>query len=139
MLKVSKTLALTCAPENASPSIVACSVKLKKYRYWLLSFTLRVLFAAWPPQTLSWHSQNGSTVYVLKSDQTVELRTVKVARAAGDNTLLASGVKAGEVVITDGQLRLLPGMKAEARAPSGAPLTAEAGSPDKSMKVEARP
>jgi multidrug efflux system membrane fusion protein len=67
------------------------------------------------------NSQNGSTVYVLKADSTVELRPVKVARTAGDNTLIASGLQAGETVVTDGQIRLLPGMKAEARAAGGAP------------------
>ena len=35
--------------------------------------------------------------------------------------LLAEGVQAGEVVVTDGQLRLLPGMRAEAKGPPGAP------------------
>ena len=78
------------------------------------------------PTTAVQNSQNGSTVYVLKPDSTVELRPVKVARTAGDNTLLASGLKAGETVVTDGQLRLLPGMKAESRQLSGAPVS-EAG------------
>ncbi|HET7535496.1 MAG TPA: efflux RND transporter periplasmic adaptor subunit [Candidatus Didemnitutus sp.] len=68
------------------------------------------------------NSQNGSTIYVLKDDRTVELRTVKVMRTAGDNTLLDGGVRAGETVVTDGQLRLLPGMKAEPRQLSGAPV-----------------
>ena len=63
---------------------------------------------------------------------------MKVARTAGDSTLLTSGVKSGETVITDGQLRLLPGMKAEPRALSGAALVA-AASTDKGEKVEARP
>lgn len=76
------------------------------------------------PSTAVQNSQNGSTVYVLKSDKTVELRNVKVTRTAGDNTLLTDGVKAGETVVTDGQLRLMPGMKAEPRNASGAPLTA---------------
>ncbi|MDI1337006.1 MAG: efflux RND transporter periplasmic adaptor subunit [Lacunisphaera sp.] len=74
------------------------------------------------PSTAVLNSQNGSTVYVLKADSTVELRPVKVLRTAGDSTLLATGVAAGETVVTDGQLRLLPGMKAEAHALSGAPL-----------------
>ena len=65
-------------------------------------------------------SQSGATVYVLKSDHTVDLRNVKVARAVGDTILVASGIAAGDTVITDGQLRLLPGMKAEPRNPSGA-------------------
>ena len=74
------------------------------------------------PSTAVLNSQGGSTVYVLKPDQTVELRPVKVARTEGDSTLLAEGVKPGETVVTDGQLRLLPGMKAEARQLSGAPV-----------------
>ena len=87
------------------------------------------------PSTAVQNSQNGATIYVLKADQTVEFRTVKVARTAGDSSLLSAGVKAGETVVTDGQLRLLPGMKAEPRAPSGAPLAgpgAGAERPDKS-------
>jgi multidrug efflux system membrane fusion protein len=78
------------------------------------------------PSTAVQNSQSGATVFILKSDSTVELRNVKVARTDRDNTLLGSGVNAGETVITDGQLRLLPGMKAEPRALSGAPLAAEA-------------
>ena len=79
------------------------------------------------PTTAVQNSQLGSTIYVLKPDSTVELRTVTVARTSGDNTLLASGVKAGETVVTDGQLRLLPGARAEPRALSGAPLAGNAG------------
>ena len=74
------------------------------------------------PTTAVQNSQTGSTVYVLKPDSTVELRNVKIARTDQDNTLLASGVQGGETVVTDGQLRLLPGAKAEPRAPSGQPL-----------------
>jgi multidrug efflux system membrane fusion protein len=68
------------------------------------------------------NSQGGAMIYVLKPDSTVELRPVKILRAAGDTTLLAGGVQAGETVVTDGQLRLLPGAKAEPRDLSGAPL-----------------
>ena len=74
------------------------------------------------PTTAVLNSQNGATAYVVKSDQTVELRPIKVARTVGDTTLLAEGVKPGEVVVTDGQLRLLPGMKVEAHQLSGAAL-----------------
>ncbi|HEX2854409.1 MAG TPA: efflux RND transporter periplasmic adaptor subunit [Opitutaceae bacterium] len=69
-------------------------------------------------------SQGGASVYVLKSDRTVDFRKIKVARTAGDFTLVAEGVKAGETVVTDGQLRLLPGAKAEPREASGAPIAA---------------
>ena len=74
------------------------------------------------PSTAVQNSQGGSTVYVVRADSTVELRPVKVTRTAGDNTLLADGLRAGETVVTDGQLRLLPGAKVEARALSGAPV-----------------
>ena len=89
------------------------------------------------PSTAVQNSQSGATVYVLKSDQMVELRNVKVARTAGDNTLLTSGVNGGETVITDGQLRLLPGMKAEPRAASGAALAVNTVASEKPNKVEA--
>lgn len=75
------------------------------------------------------NSQAGATIYVLKPDATVELRKIKIARTAGDFTLLAAGVKAGETVVTDGQLRLLPGMKAEPRTLAGQPLAAPAEAP----------
>jgi multidrug efflux system membrane fusion protein len=59
--------------------------------------------------------QDSAQVYVVKPDHTVDLRTVKVMRTVDDVTLLSSGVKAGETVVTDGQLRLLPGVKVEAK------------------------
>jgi multidrug efflux system membrane fusion protein len=67
------------------------------------------------PATAVQTSQNGTTTFVVKADQTVELRTVTVARAAGEFTLLASGVQPGETVVTDGQLRLLPGVKVQSK------------------------
>jgi multidrug efflux system membrane fusion protein len=54
---------------------------------------------------------NGQYVFVVKPDQTVELRNIKVARAEGDETVIASGLAAGEQVVTVGQLRLAPGTK----------------------------
>lgn len=54
----------------------------------------------------------GSYVYVLKQDQTVELRPVKVDRTEGPDTVIASGVAPGDVVVVSGQLRLTPGAKA---------------------------
>jgi multidrug efflux system membrane fusion protein len=62
------------------------------------------------------NGQAGTQVFVVKPDQTVELRNVKVDRVDGDLTVIASGLKAGETVVTDGQLRLAPGAKVEVRA-----------------------
>lgn len=53
----------------------------------------------------------GQYVYVVKSDQTVEMRPVDVARTAGQETVLRQGVKPGETIVIDGQLRLVPGAR----------------------------
>jgi multidrug efflux system membrane fusion protein len=54
---------------------------------------------------------SGQYVYVVKADQTVEMRAIKIARAEGDDTVVASGLQAGEQVVIVGQLRLAPGTK----------------------------
>jgi multidrug efflux system membrane fusion protein len=53
--------------------------------------------------------QQGLFVFVVKPDLTVESRQVTVARARGNETVIAQGVAAGETVVTDGHLRLVPG------------------------------
>jgi multidrug efflux system membrane fusion protein len=55
--------------------------------------------------------QQGTYVFVVKADQTAELRPVTVARAAGDRFVIASGLKPGETVVTDGHLRLVAGSR----------------------------
>ena len=55
--------------------------------------------------------QRGQFVYVVKADQTVEARSVTVAWIDGDDSVVASGLSAGETVVTDGQLRLTPGAR----------------------------
>ena len=56
-------------------------------------------------------SQQGQYVYVVKADRTVELRHVSIDRQQGDEIVVADGLKAGEEVVTEGQLRLAPGMR----------------------------
>ena len=63
-----------------------------------------------PSQAIQ-NGPNGQYVFVVKDDQTVEIRDLKVARAIGEDTVVASGVKPGETVVTTGQLRLAPGVK----------------------------
>lgn len=76
--------------------------------------------------------QGGAQVYVVKADRTVEIRPVKVLRTAGDNTLLGTGVRAGETVVTDGHLRLLPNSKVEPKSLAGATPPAAAPAEPKS-------
>ena len=57
-------------------------------------------------------SQSGQFVYVVKpEDRTAELRNVTVERQQGDDSIIAHGLRAGEEVVTDGQLRLNPGSR----------------------------
>jgi multidrug efflux system membrane fusion protein len=56
-------------------------------------------------------AQDGKYVYVVKTDRTVEPRPVTVARTVGDSAVVASGLTAGEQVVTDGQLRLVAGKR----------------------------
>jgi len=55
--------------------------------------------------------QQGTFVYVIKADKTVELRPVTIARTHGDDSIIGSGVTVGETIVTDGQLRLVPGSR----------------------------
>jgi membrane fusion protein, multidrug efflux system len=57
-------------------------------------------------------SQSGPFVFVVKPDNTVDLRPVKPGqRQEGDLTVIESGVKDGETVVVTGQLALAPGAK----------------------------
>jgi multidrug efflux system membrane fusion protein len=63
------------------------------------------------PSTAVQTGPQGQYVFVVKPDKTVDLRSVNVDRTAGTDTVLKDGVAPGETVVTDGQLRLLPGSR----------------------------
>jgi multidrug efflux system membrane fusion protein len=60
-------------------------------------------------------SPQASYVYVVKDDQTVEMRTVVPGPVEGDNASVESGLKPGELVVIDGVDKLQQGSKVEAR------------------------
>jgi membrane fusion protein, multidrug efflux system len=55
--------------------------------------------------------QQGEYVYVVKSDSTAEPRPVKTSGTYQNLTLISDGLKIGERVIVDGQLRVAPNAK----------------------------
>jgi multidrug efflux system membrane fusion protein len=57
--------------------------------------------------------QQGTFVFVVKPDSTVESRPVKVGRRLARELVIEQGVKVGEQVVTDGQLRLVPGARVD--------------------------
>lgn len=66
------------------------------------------------PATSVQNGPNGQYVFVVKPDQTVEMRPIQVARTEGDDAVVASGLKPGDQVVTIGQLRLAPGTRIDA-------------------------
>lgn len=61
-------------------------------------------------------SQNGPFIFVVKSDNTVDLRPVKPGQQQdGDLTVIESGIQPGETVVVTGQLALAPGAKVDAK------------------------
>lgn len=64
--------------------------------------------------------QDKSFVYVAKADGTAEMRTVKPGTTMDTMTVIEEGLKPGEQVITDGQLRLVPGSKIQVKVPGQA-------------------
>jgi len=65
--------------------------------------------------------QQGDFAFVVKSDQTVDLRTVIVDRTAGTESVVKDGLKPGETVITDGQLRLIAGSRVKVKSDAAQP------------------
>jgi len=61
--------------------------------------------------------QRGDLLWVVKSDSSVEERDVKVGRTVGSDSVILSGVRPGETVVTDGQLRLIPNMRVQVTNP----------------------
>lgn len=74
--------------------------------------------------------QQGQYLFVVKPDQTVEQRPVSVGIAFNSETVILQGVNPGETVVTDGQVRLIPGAKIEVIKPGqggGAPAATVTG------------
>jgi len=64
--------------------------------------------------------QNGSYVYVVKQDRTVEMRPVSTSARVDQDMVVDQGLQLGETVVTEGQLRLAPGSRVAVRAGRGA-------------------
>lgn len=109
------------------------TVKLKAafanetHRLWPGQFaSVRITLAA--PEVLTvptpavQNDQKGQHVFVVTAAQTAELRDVTVERAYQGDSVITKGLSEGETIITDGQLRVLPGKPVEVKSatPAGA-------------------
>jgi len=90
--------------------------------------------------------QQGQYVYVIKQDGTAELRPVKAGISSEGKTVVETGLKPGETVVTDGHMRVMPGGKVEVKKPGDgkgqaagtgtppAPAPADSSAPDQAKK-----
>lgn len=89
------------------------------------------------PQLAVQQGSNGHLVYVIKPDNTAEVRPVVVGDYYGENDIvILEGLNAGDRVVTDGVLKVVPGKPVQmtatgtaAGAPKPAPKAAEAAKP----------
>ena len=65
--------------------------------------------------------QAGTYVYVVNADRTAKTQDVTVGRAASDFVVIEKGLAAGQMVVTDGQLRLVPGARVEIKTGAATP------------------
>jgi multidrug efflux system membrane fusion protein len=71
---------------------------------------------------------DGVFTYVVKPDASVEARPLQIGAESGSLTLVAKGIKEGEIVVTSNQYRLQPGAQVRTGADAGTPIrTAGAG------------
>ena len=65
-----------------------------------------------PSQAIQ-NGQQGPFVFVIKDDGTVDARTITPGESDKGEVIVQKGLAAGERIVTDGQLRLLPGSKVQ--------------------------
>lgn len=63
--------------------------------------------------------QEGPFVFVVKADRSVESRPVTTGARVDQDIVIANGLQPGETVVTEGQIRLGPGIKVQVRDASG--------------------
>ena len=83
--------------------------------------------------------QQGSFVYIVKPDLTVESRSIVRGQDLGQETVVEGRVEAGEQVVTDGQIRLVPGAKVAVQSRPSSGRDAAAAAPAVAGGAPTRP
>ena len=84
----------------------------------VLTLTVRSGAVVVPSEAIQ-TGQQGQYVFVVRPDLTAEVRPVTTGEVFEGGTVIGKGVLAGEKVVTDGQLRLVPGTKVEPKKGTG--------------------
>jgi multidrug efflux system membrane fusion protein len=85
-----------------------------------LGLTMRPHATVVPNQAVQ-TGQDGQFVYVVKQDQTVEMRPVVTGTRVDQELVIDRGLEPGETVVTEGQLRLTPGTHVQVQGSREAP------------------
>jgi multidrug efflux system membrane fusion protein len=75
------------------------------------------------PSAAVQNGQNGQHVFVVKKDQTAELRAVIIERTVDNDSVVSSGLIEGETVVVDGQFRVAAGKPVEIKPAPGEQVT----------------
>jgi multidrug efflux system membrane fusion protein len=82
------------------------------------------------PAAATQDSAKGPFVFVVKSDDTAELRPVKLGQRQGEMVVVTDGLQPGEKVVLNGQLGVMPGAKVQVvTTPAPAPAPGAASAP----------
>jgi multidrug efflux system membrane fusion protein len=73
--------------------------------------------------------QQGDYVFVVGADKTAKVRPVSVGRPVGNLTTIDKGLAAGEQVVVDGQSRLTPNAKVDAKPAAASPTAISQAAP----------
>jgi multidrug efflux system membrane fusion protein len=89
-------------------------------RLWPAQFVTIVVTLASPevltvPGSALQTSQTGQFVYVVKADKTAEVRPIVVERQHAGEAVIAKGLAEGESIVSEGQLRVVPGRAVEVK------------------------
>ncbi len=85
----------------------------------LLTLTTEPNAVVVPSQAIQ-TGQQGPYVFVVKSDLTVEIRSIAPGLALDGETVVQKGLTPGEQIVTEGQIRLVPGARVEIKSPAPA-------------------
>lgn len=78
-----------------------------------------------PQQAIIRDSRGVATAWVLKADNTVELRDLQTLRTVGNAWLVGKGIEAGDKVVTEGLQRLKPGTQVKPTEASNVDLVTD--------------
>jgi multidrug efflux system membrane fusion protein len=107
---VNSTVDTTSATINARATVANQHLELWPGEYVDVSLPLgAVKDATIVPAVAVQPAQKGSLVYVVKPDQTIDIREVKVALIQDGSAAITGGLKPGEHVVIEGQLHLAEG------------------------------